>query len=266
MIVSRATRQGGVIGVVTRRGVLAAAAGLAAGVPAVARGGRQPAVIVPPLSGVHRTLPSGRTYWLSGAGRRLVVGVHGSNLTAQNVNAGMWVTGNPATAGWQAHAAAAGYVLALAEGLGGGVSWNVGAGWPSGPQDDLAYLAQVAADAAAVTGAAAAYVAGFSAGGALAWRAVADRPDVFPAAGVCSGWAPAIPGHPVRVHHIHGDADATVPIRGGHVPVFPYTFPAAWLEAARAAPGSRVVLEPLPGLGHAAAGWAAGQLWEVLGG
>lgn len=252
----------GVRGVVSRRGVLAGGAAVAAGlaVPGRARAAvpgavpPQRATIVPPLAGQHRTLPGGRTYWLSGSGPALVVGIHGTALSASNINAGVWDTGNAATTGWQRHAAGNGYILALAEAADG--SWNVGGGWPSGGFDDLAYLLQVVADAAP---AGPVYAAGFSAGAAMAWRCAADRPDVFAAAGQAGGWAPSYPAHPVDVWHLHGDADGVVPIRGGHNTSFNFTFPAAYAEAARAARGSRVVLEPLPGGGHATPGWTAGR-------
>lgn len=253
----------GVVGVLSRRTVLKGSALTAAA--AVAGPVLRPAAAVaaePPLVGSHRTLPSGRRYWLSGTGGPLVVGCHGSNLTASNVNAGVWVTGTPATTGWQQHAAANGYTLALAEGLPGMVSWNVGGGWPSGSQDDLGYLLDVAADAVDVAGAGPdTFIGGFSAGAALAWRAACDHPEVFAACGSGSGWAPAYPSHPVDCWHTHGTADGTVPIRGGYVPTFPYTFPPAYDEAARAPRGSRVVLEVSSG-GHATPGWLADRWWQ----
>jgi hypothetical protein len=245
---------------VSRRAVLAGAGAVAGWLALPGRLGAaaKRTTIVPPLMGVHRTLASGRTYWLSGSGSTLVVGLHGSNLSAANVNAGIWDTGVAATTGWQRHAEWRGYRLALGEGV-AGASWNVGGGWPSGSQDDMGYLLDLVADAGPADQV---FVGGFSAGAAMAWRAAAERPEVFAACGSGSGWAPVYPAGRIDCHHVHGDSDATVPIRGGPVSVFPYTFPAAYLEATRAPRGSRVVMESLPGAGHATPGWLADRWWH----
>lgn len=211
------------------------------------------------LGGVHRTLPSGRTYWLSGSGDRLVIGLPGTGLSAQNANDTFWSTGNPATTGWQRHAEANGYTLALAETVAG--NWNVGGGWAGGVQDDMTYLLQIAGDAATVGGPfTEVYAAGFSAGGAMAWDACALHPEVFAACGSASGWAPVPASGPVDVWHVHGTADTTVPIRGG-AGDRGFVFPPALNEAAKAPRGSRVVLEATAG-GHGTAGWMAGRLWS----
>ncbi len=235
---------------ISRRGFItataAAAGGLALAAPA--------AHAATALAGTHRTLPSGRTYWLSGAGDRLVLGLHGTGLTAANCNDTFWVTGHAGATGWQWHAAQAGYRLALCEAAAG--NWDVGGAWPGGTQDDLGYLADVAADAGGGTEV---FAAGFSSGGAMAWRAVCQRPDVFAAAGSASGWAGVQPTAPVDVWHVHGTADTTVPVRGGPG-TLGVVFPPAYQEAARAPRGSRVVLEPMPG-GHATPGWMAGRVW-----
>jgi poly(3-hydroxybutyrate) depolymerase len=210
------------------------------------------------LTGAHRTLPDGRTYWLSGSGPDLVIGLPGTALDAANANDTFWVTGRPDTTGWQRHAAANGYRLALTESLAG--NWNVGGGWAGGGQDDMGYLLAVAADAAAVSGPpAAVFAAGFSAGGAMAWDACAQHPEVFTACGSASGWAPVPPAGPVDVWHTHGTADTTVPVRGG-AGTRGFTFPPAYQEAALTPRGSRVVLEVSPG-GHATPGWMADRLW-----
>lgn len=240
----------------TRRDVLSVAVGLAGAAAVPPRPAADPTALV----GQHRALPGGRSYWLSGAGDVLVIGLHGSNLTAANCNVTFWA--GPA-GGWQTHAQQAGYVLALAEQAAAPqlASWNVGGGWVSGGQDDVAYLLGLVADATRATGPFTdVYIAGFSAGGAMAWRAVAERPDVFTAAGSASGWAPAYPAHPVDVLHYHGTADTSVPIRGGPG-VNGFTFPAASLEAERAPRGSRVVLYATAGA-HAVPGWAAADLWR----
>jgi poly(3-hydroxybutyrate) depolymerase len=235
----------------TRRTVLAAAAAVPLALPA--------RVAAPALTGQHRTLPGGRTYWLSGAGPTLVVGLHGRGLTAADCNTAFWVTGDPATAGWQQHAARTGYALALGESVIG--DWNVGGGWPGGNQDDLGYLLALVADADALGGPFdTVFVGGFSVGGAMAWRAAAARPDVFTAAGSASGWAPVYPDHPVDAYHTHGTADPTVPVRGGPG-ILGFTFPPAADEARLTRRGSRVVLYPTAG-GHAVPGWMAGALWS----
>lgn len=214
----------------------------------------------PPLTGQHRTVTGGRTYWLSGAGDDLVVGLPGTDLNASSVNAAFWNTGSAATGGWQRHAASHHYVLAIGETLAG--NWNVGGGWPGGSQDDVAYLVNVVADAAKAAGHPfhAVFVAGFSAGGAMAWRAVADRPDVFAACGSASGWASYYPAHRVDCWHVHGTADTTVPIRGG-AGIHGFVFPPAFYEQSRTTRDSRVVMEAMGG-GHGVAGWMADQLWQ----
>jgi polyhydroxybutyrate depolymerase len=235
----------------TRRAVLVAAPAAVAAAVVAAPGAGAAAP-----TGKHRRLASGRTYWLSGTGQVLVIGLHGSGLTAANCNTTFWQ--GPA-GGWQAHAAQRGYVLALGEATAGG--WNVGGGWRGGSQDDMQYLVDLVEDATAVAGAAftAVFVAGFSAGGAMAWRAACERPDLFAGCGSASGWAPVYPTRPIDCLHYHGTGDTAVPIRGG-AGTGGFVFPAAVNEAKRAPRGSRVVLYPTGG-GHATPGWAAADLW-----
>ena len=236
---------------ITRRRLLAATGGVV-GVSLLGRPARAAAA----LAGAHRPRPGGRAYWLSGAGSRLVVGLHGTGLTAGNCNDTFW-TG---AGGWQGHADTTGYVLALGEAA-SGAGWNIGGGWHGGSQDDMAYLAALVADATIAAGPfVEVFVAGFSAGGAMAWRAVAERPDLFAAAGSCSGWAPFYPDHPVDVIHYHGTGDTTVPIRGG-AGTGGFVFPPAEQEAERAPRGSRVALYATAG-GHGTPGWAAADLWR----
>ncbi|HVQ93545.1 MAG TPA: alpha/beta fold hydrolase [Mycobacteriales bacterium] len=242
---------------ITRRGFLTAGTVIAASAAVPARPARawQRAAAAPRLAGVRRALPSGRAYQLYGTGSRLVIGLPGTGLSAQNANDTFWVTGVPATTGWQNHAAASGYALALGESLAGG--WNVGNGWPGGSQDDMAYLLQLVVDAGTFDEV---FIAGFSAGGAMAWRAAAQHPEVFAAAGSAEGWAPMYPAQPIDCWHVHGTGDTTVPIRGG-VGTASFTFPPAFQETSRAPRGSRVVLEATSG-GHGTAGWMAGRLWD----
>jgi poly(3-hydroxybutyrate) depolymerase len=216
------------------------------------------------LTGQHRTLASGRTYWLNNAtgldsGDRLVIGLSGTSHSAQNANETFWVTGDPATTGWQRHAVLRSYSLALADSVAG--EWNVGGGWAGGSQDDVSYLVALVADATAVHGEpyAEVYIAGFSAGGAMAWRAVADRPDVFTACGMASGWASYYPSHTMDCWHVHGTTDTTVPIRGG-AGIRGFVFPPAFQEESRSPRGSRAIMEATGG-NHSVTGWMAERLW-----
>lgn len=217
------------------------------------------------LAGQHRTLASGRTYWLTTTPTTndvLVIGLPGTALSAANTNDVFWATGNAATTGWQRHAAAHGYTLALGESSGG--RWNVGGGWPGGTQNDVDYLVQVVADAEAQRSPpdpfAAVYVAGFSAGGAMSWTAVANRPDVFAACGMASGWAASYPTHAMDCWHVHGTGDTTVPVRGG-VGTMGYNFPPAFYEQSKVMRDSKTVLEATSG-GHGTPGWMADRLWQ----
>lgn len=202
------------------------------------------------LVGTHVVLPSGRTYWLTPGSGSLVVGLHGTSQTADAANAAFW----SGIGGWQGHALSRGYSLALAEAVAG--KWNVGAGWPGGTQDDVQYLLDVAADAAGRAPVSEVFAAGFSSGGALAWRAAAEHPEVFAACALASGWAPVRPAGPIDCYHAHGGQDSTVPIRGG-AGTGGYVFPPAADEGRLAARGSRVVLYPIPTMGHAVPGWMA---------
>lgn len=213
------------------------------------------------LTASHAPLPGGRSYWLGGitggaTPRPLVIGLHGSGQTADSCNAQFW-TGS--TDGWIGHAASAGYTLALGEGVAN--NWNPGGTWPSSGQDDIAYLRSLVTDAALRTpiDLTQVYIAGFSAGGAMAWTALCTDPLLFTAGGSASGWAAQYPTQPVDYWHIHGTGDTTVPIRGG-VAFKGVNYPAAVVEATRAPRGSRCVLYPTDG-GHAVPGWMASQLW-----
>ena len=240
----------------SRRGVLSlATVGLAA--TAI----RTAAAEVPALTGEHVTLASGRSYWLCGAisgtaPRPLLLGLPGTGLSAQNLNLSFW----SGTGGWQNHAAAHNYALALCESSGG--TWNVGGGWPSGGHDDRQYLQDVVAHASRTVSPSKVFTAGFSAGGAMAWAAAAARPDVFAACGMASGWAPIRPTTTMDCYHLHGTSDTTVPIRGG-TGVNAFVFPPAADEALHAPRGSRVVLYATSG-GHAVPGWAAARLFDFF--
>lgn len=215
---------------------------------------------IAPRSGQRRTLPSGRGYLLTGVldgpPRPLMVGLHPSGHTSADANSGFW----NAPGGWGAHATAHGYTLALGEGVGG--TWNVGGAWPvHHGQDDLAYLAEIVSDVQNVTAidSARRFVAGASAGAALAWTACVERPDLFAAGVGASGWAAHYPDHPIDFWHNHGLYDPTVPLAGG-IGTVGMVFPPAVREAERAPRGSRVCLNVTRG-GHTAPGWMANRAW-----
>ena len=202
------------------------------------------------------TLSGGRGYYLTPGGGTLVIGLHGTDLSAANCNSTFWSQAG----GWEAHALSKGYTLALGTALNG--AWNVGNGWQGGMQDDIQYLLSIVADVSTRNGLIDhAYIAGFSAGGALAWRAATEHPDVFEACGMASGWATVRGILPMDCFHTHGDADTSVPIRGGKG-TNSYVFPVASDEAVYAPRGSKVVLYPIPTFGHGTPGWMADRLWK----
>jgi polyhydroxybutyrate depolymerase len=190
-----------------------------------------------------------------------VVALHGSGLTADNINTVGWSL----TGGWASHAETHGYTLALGEGA--ERSWNPGGAWTlHHGQDDIAYLAEMATDVASRTPIEPArrFIAGFSAGAAMAWTATVRRPDLFAACASSSGWAAEYPpiGQPIDCWHCHGTADVTIPIRGG-AGALGIDYPAASLEATRAPRGSRVVMYAAS-WGHAMPGWFAGAAWDFF--
>lgn len=246
---------------VTRRSVLVG--GVATAGAAMLTETASAATVLAALPGNHHGLAGSRSYWLLGAtggstARPLVIGLHGTYLTADWANRAFW----SASGGWHNHAVAKGYTLALGDGVSG--NWNVGGGWPSAGKDDLGYLADVVADTAARTpiDPSRVFVAGFSSGGAMAWTAAASRPDLFAACASVSGWAASYPTTPIDCWHSHGTADTTVPIRGG-AGIFGYRFPPAYNEGARAPRGSRATLYPHSG-GHGVPGWAAAAIWDFF--
>lgn len=97
-------------------------------------------------------------------------------------------------------------------------------GAPSGGQggrDEMAYLDRVMEDAGRRFGVErdATVLSGFSAGGMFVWNAICDRGDAFaghvPYSGTFWGGPPEGCGAPMApVIHVHGDADATVPMAG----------------------------------------------------
>ncbi|OHV38545.1 poly(3-hydroxybutyrate) depolymerase [Parafrankia soli] len=203
-------------------------------------------------------LRSGRSYDLhttvrSGAPRPLVVLLHAYAHTAADMRD---ISG--ATPFADEH----GFVLAYGHAVDG--SWNAGtccAG--TNGQDDIAYLRELVADVARRTPVdrSRVYVWGYSNGGMLAARAVCEAPDVFAAAGVVAGHL-LVPCDQARIRmmHIHGTADTTVPWRGGWSDYVHVTFPDARTESERVTSSSTVAGIPWDG-GHAWPWWATGTLW-----
>jgi poly(3-hydroxybutyrate) depolymerase len=210
----------------------------------------------PPADIVRVTLPSGRAYAehppaLPERGRRpLVIALHGWMNTPQQLAAS---TGLNPFADQQR--------FLVAYGLGIGASWNAGDCCGQAVAqgvDDLTYLAEVAADVARRhrVDPRRVYVVGFSNGGMMAERAACQWPGVFAAAG--SGSGPLLVDcHsplPVRIRHLHGSADTTVPPQGGFSPFTGTTFPSLEEVRARvagqAAPGSVFDLTVIEGMGH----------------
>lgn len=158
-----------------------------------------------------------------------------------------------------------GHGFALAYGHAVDGAWNAGtccAGTHG--VDDVAYLRDLVADASRRTSIdpARVYVWGYSNGGMMAARAVCEAPDVFAAAGVVAGHL-LVPcdQSPIRMMHIHGTEDTTVPWRGGWSDYVDVSFPDARTESSRVTSSSVVVGVPWPG-GHEWPWWAVGRLWE----
>lgn len=90
-------------------------------------------------------------------------------------------------------------------------------------RDDIAFLSAVAEDAAArfALDRGRMLLAGFSGGGMMAWRVACDAPEAFaayaPVAGLLWRPLPAACAGPVSLFHVHGWADAVVPLEGRSV-------------------------------------------------
>ncbi|EIV96089.1 poly(3-hydroxybutyrate) depolymerase [Frankia sp. QA3] len=211
---------------------------------------------------VHR-LASGRTYQLHtevrlsptfrGTARPLVILLHGLLNSPENVRE---------MSGADPFADTHGF--AVAYGVGVHQSWNAGGCCGQATTDDVAYLRQVVDDAARHTPVdrSRVYVWGFSNGGMLAARAACEAPDLVAAVGMVGGQSlVSCPTVPVRMLHIHGSADTTVPWRGGWSDYLKMNLPDGETEAARFAPGSEVRHLVWDG-GHTWPWWAVGALWD----
>lgn len=186
--------------------------------------------------------------------RPLVLVLHGVASTAAQAEA---------TTNFDHYADLNHFVVAYPEGLPTSVTaptnltdgaWNAGAA--SGPlqccaaatSDDLSWLAALpkAINARTRIDLKRVYIAGFSNGGMMAFKAVCERPDVFAAAEVVSG-ALLVPCSKTVVHVLHAHDlvnDCFVPYVGGYTcggkptPFIPAKFPDSANESKMVAPGS----------------------------
>jgi polyhydroxybutyrate depolymerase len=160
----------------------------------------------------------------------LVVVLHGAFATAREMEQ---------RTGWSALADREGFVVAYPEG-GWGVlgllqHWNAGhcCGKAADEnEDDVGFVALVVQDAARAVPVdpARVYLTGFSNGGMLVYRAIAERTELFAAAAPLAAahggrssaaaplWVTPEPRGPLPVLVMHGLADANVPFAGGVSP------------------------------------------------
>lgn len=205
-------------------------------------------------------LAGGRSYVLHApaqrtpAARPLVVALHGAAQSAVTMQK---------MSGLDSFADVNRLVVAYGEGVDG--RWDAGSCCADRPGDDIGYLRAVVADVARRTpiDRTRVYVVGFSNGGMLAWRAVCAAPDLFAGAAVVGGalLVPCAQAR-VRVFHVHGTFDATVPLAGG-VGFTGHTFPDSRTEAARVAAGSTVRTSWWPG-GHVWPSWTTATVMPWL--
>lgn len=149
-----------------------------------------------------------------GAARGAVIFLHGHGGRAGGVIRNEALKAPFLKAGWLFIAAQG---APFREGSKGG-SWNARAN--EARRDDVAFLSAVADDAAARFGAPRGrfLLAGFSAGGMMAWRVACDQPQSFMAYAPVSGllWRP-LPERcagPAKLFHMHGWSDEVVPLEG----------------------------------------------------
>lgn len=230
---------------------LAGHAAAAATGPALAGAGAETGTI---------TLAGGRTYLLHAAAqlapaaRPLVIALHGANHTAATMQR---------MSGLDVYADLHRLIVAYGAGVGG--RWNAGSCCTSAPQDDIGYLRALVADVARRTpiDRSRVYVVGFSNGGMMAWRAACEAPDLIAAAGVVAGALLVPCGQTrVRLYHVHGRGDGTVPLAGG-VGFEGHTFPDSRRESTRVAAGSVVTTEWWSG-GHGWPGFATAAMVSTL--
>jgi poly(3-hydroxybutyrate) depolymerase len=258
----RLSRTLNTLAAVVTAGVTVAAVVLA-GLVAVA-GGARPAV----AADARHDLGAGRFYVAHrppGAAVAMVVVLHSLSHD--------WREG--VAQGWSALADARGFLAVYPDGDGG---WNAGlccapANDPVrqpltlgrvGLRDDVGFLERVIADARARYRTRYTYLAGYSSGGMMAERLLAERPWL---AGRLAVWA-AAPEMPTpgawlgRAWLGHGAADTTVPWQGGTVTlagrrvlIRPGQATRAWLI------GGRFEAHVFQGLGHSPPAWWPAQAW-----
>jgi polyhydroxybutyrate depolymerase len=164
---------------------------------------------------VKRTLASGRAYYyvkpadLSGPAP-IVIMMHGLALTPA------W---SEQTTGFNALANNDRFIVVYAQGVGG--SWNAGNCCNNNKSNDTAYLDQIVTDINASVwpvNPKREYLAGFSNGGMMAYRAACVEPSRWGAIGVMSGTSetPCSPNTSFSVFDIHGLKDTIVPFNGGY--------------------------------------------------
>lgn len=145
---------------------------------------------------------------------------------------------------WSSYADRHGF--AVVYGIGVDESWNAGSCCGAAQRervDDVSYLVSVVQDAERRESIdpTRVYVVGFSNGDMMAIRAECDRPDVFAAAGGSAG-APVAPCdsplQQVRIRHLHGRYDTTVPYAGGYSRLTGTDFPPVSRYAALIIAGS----------------------------
>lgn len=210
-----------------------------------------------------RRLTSGRTYelhsdlWLTpefrGAPRPLVIMLHGLVNTADSLR-----EASAADPFADTHGFAVAYGVAVRG------AWNAGGCCGDATAGDVDYIRQIVDDAArhVPVDRSRVYVWGFSNGGMLAARIACEAPDLVAAVGMVGGQVMAsCPTVPVRMLHIHGTADTTVPWRGGWSDYLHMNLPDGETEASRFAPGSEIRHQLWDG-GHTWPWWAVGALWD----
>jgi poly(3-hydroxybutyrate) depolymerase len=214
--------------------------------------GAQAGVRASSASEVPMTLPDGRQYVIhvpkadDARPRPLVIALHGMYLSWQNM---AWA------AGLSDYADRHGFLVAY--GVGVLRSWNIGGGCCSGAAarhaDDVDYLVSIVNDLASriPVDRSRVYLTGFSTGDSMALYAQCQRPDVFAASAGSSG-ALLFPCHTraqIRVLHMHGRQDRTVPFGGGWSDVLRRQVPPAAQFGTRLAalnPAAVVSLRLLP--------------------
>jgi polyhydroxybutyrate depolymerase len=162
-----------------------------------------------------RVLPSGRPYYyykpaVLNSPAPIVVMMNGLYLTPGQAEQ---------TTGFDALATKYKFVIVYAQGNGG--SWNAGNCCNNNKSDDVGYLDQIVIDVSKNVFpiyAKRQYLAGFSNGGMMAYRAACVESTRWAAIGVMSGTSesPCSPQQPFSVVDIQGLADTTVPFNGGY--------------------------------------------------